>query len=261
MDANKKSSARRRHNGEEGLSLIEVLIAMLIFSLVLVALTSSIISSTSADLTVHEGDQVSVSAYSALALANAESCGEAVTGASGQGGCYDQTTWTAPIPSSAATLVTSATVVSTWVCAASSSGSPATTSPCTWGTGGSAVDAACPTSSESASITTPTSLQRTVTVIWSFHGSSRSRSLTAYDSVPSTDLAVASGSKGYLPGGILVCGTSAPVTLTTSSGSTVTRPSSGQTVWFPYLAPGSYTISSSASPVTVTAGELTEVSA
>lgn len=235
---------------------------MLVFALVLTALTSSIISSTSADLTIHESDQATVSAYSALALANAESCGEVITGASGQKGCYTETTWSAPVPSSAASIVTSATVVSTWACAtpsATQSNSPSTV-PCTpWGTGGATVDSSCPASSDSAAMTTPTSLQRVVTVDWSSHGSQHSLSLTSYESVPSIDLGVASGSNGYLPGGILVCGATAPVTLTTSSGSTVTRPSSGQTVWFPYLAPGSYTLNSTS--VTVAAGELTEVSA
>lgn len=216
-----------RNRGEEGLSLIEVLIALLVFALVLVGLTSSIIFTTGASLSVSERDQATVTAYNALALATAESCGEVVTGASGRSGCYDQTTWSAPIPASAQSLVASASVVTDWACSTKPSGSPAATAVCSW-----------------TSATVPNSIERTVTVTWppSLPASVRhTLTITSYSPIPSVDLSSQAGANGYVPGGIVECGlspyASIPLTSTTPA-VTVTGTANGQgNAWFPYLPP------------------------
>ena len=246
---------------------------MLVFALVLVALTSSIISSTGAELQIRERDQATVTAYNALALAAAESCGEVVTGTSGRSGCYDKTTWSASaslipeseessspgfkessIPESAESLVSSATVVTRWACSTTDpSTTTATTKLCPW-----------------KSTTAPNSLERTVTVTWPHSGTQHTLTVTSYTSVPSADLGVQAGANGYVPGGIVECGLSAGATVSLTSTTpavSVTRTVNGQgDVWFPFLPPdpsgsatGSYTLGSSSSTILVTAGQLTAV--
>lgn len=234
---------------------------MLIFALVLVALTSSIISSTGAELQIRERDQATVTAYNALALAAAESCGEVVTGTPpGHSACYTETTsWSAPIPKSAESLVSSATVKTSWACSTTDpSTSTATTKPCPW-----------------KSTTVPNSLERTVTVKWPPTlpaNKQHTLTITSYTSVPSADLGIQAGANGYVPGGIVECGlsagTSVSLTSTTPSVSVTRTVDSQGDVLFPFLPPdpsgsttGSYSLSSSSSMMSsgilVTAGQLT----
>lgn len=272
---------RRIRNDESGITMIEVLIAFVIFAILSVGLTFAMISDDQASIQISQQEAAVTANYDALAFTRGGSCGE-ITGSessASQNPCYDQTVsmWCSlsgageppgdpcsdpslygysSTPEPISSLVPAAnvnTLLSSVVVIMRYADSQESGNPCS--DYGSAE---------------PDRLLRTATTTWHTIAGWRTQSVTFISPIPSSQSVFHySAPQNTSTGGIVVSGLSSGelVTLDTSDSyaSEVLRQGNSQgCAWFPFLLPSetyNIVVGSNQETVNVTAGQQTIVQA